>query len=179
VAGAAPSLPFFYYHLPSMTGVDIFVAPFLEAAAERIPNLAGAKFTHENLADFLRCVRLDGGRYTMLFGRDEMLLAGLALGAPGAVGSTYNLMAPVFLRMIAAFEAGDLEAARAEQAKATEAIVAMLPYGGVPAFKAAMKLIGLDLGPVRPPLRPLDEDQTESLRCDLEAVGFFDFCSAP
>jgi len=177
VAAAAPDLPFYYYHIPSMTGVDIFVAELLEAAADRIPTLAGVKFTYENLLDFSRCVQLGGGRFNMLFGRDEILLAGLALGADGAVGSTYNFSAPLYLRIIEAFEAGDIAAARAAQARAGEIIVALLKYGGMPAFKAVMAMIGVDCGPVRPPLRPLTPERSRSLRTDLERLGFFDDCN--
>src|SRR3954469_8189210 len=100
VAAAAPALPFYYYHIPSMTGVHIPAAEFLRAAADRIPNLAGVKFTFENLMDYAECVRFSGGRFDVLFGRDEMLLAGLSLGAHGAIGSTYNFAAPVYHRII-------------------------------------------------------------------------------
>jgi N-acetylneuraminate lyase len=177
VADAAPDLALYYYHIPSMTGVDIYVAEFLEAAADRIPTLAGVKFTYEDLLDFSRCVRLRDGRFNLLFGRDEILLAGLALGAQGAVGSTYNLAAPLYLGIIEAFEAGDMDRARAEQAKAAEMIVVLLRYSGTSAFKAAMKLIGLDLGPVRPPLVPLTDIQTEALRQELSTLGFFEWCN--
>ncbi|MEI9893294.1 MAG: dihydrodipicolinate synthase family protein [Chthoniobacter sp.] len=112
VAAAAPALPFYYYQIPSMTGVSLSAADFLRAAAPRIPNLAGVKFTFENLMDFAECVRLEGGRYDIVFGRDEILVAGLALGARGAIGSTYNFLAPIFHEVIAAFEKGDLARAR-------------------------------------------------------------------
>jgi len=177
IAEAAQELPLYYYHIPSMTGVDIHVAEFLEAAADRVPTLAGAKFTHENLLDLSRCIRLDDGRFNILFGRDEILLAGLALGARGAVGSTYNLAAPIYLQVIEAFDAGDLDRARAAQAKASDMIVALLRYGGTNAFKAAMDLIGLDMGPVRPPLVPLTPIQTEALRQELSTLGFFEWCN--
>jgi dihydrodipicolinate synthase/N-acetylneuraminate lyase len=80
VASSAPELPFYYYHIPTMTGVSLPCVDFLTAAGGRIPNLAGLKFTFENLMDFLACVQLEGGRYDVIFGRDEILLAGLALG---------------------------------------------------------------------------------------------------
>ncbi|MCX7935226.1 MAG: dihydrodipicolinate synthase family protein, partial [Planctomycetota bacterium] len=112
IAAAAPNLPFYYYHIPAMTGVDVPVAAFLQAAAQSIPNLAGAKFTYENLLDFQLCLRAEGGRFDMLFGRDEFLLAGLALGAQGGVGSTYNFAAPLYVEIIAACKRGDFAAAR-------------------------------------------------------------------
>jgi dihydrodipicolinate synthase/N-acetylneuraminate lyase len=58
--------------------------------------------------DILRCLDVDPDRYEILFGCDEALLTGLSLGASGAVGSTYNFMAPLYLKLIQAFEQGRL-----------------------------------------------------------------------
>ena len=179
VASAAPDLPFYYYHIPSMTGVNFAMADFLRAAGETIPNLAGIKFTYENLMDFGLCLELENRRFDMVFGRDEMLLAGLGIGAKGAIGSTYNFAAPVYQRIIAAFEKGDLVTARAEQARANAMIEIFVRHGGLPAGKAIMQLIGLDCGPTRIPLRTLSTDQLAQLRRELEAVGFFDYCQRP
>ncbi len=173
VAAAAPELPFYYYHIPCVTGVKIAASAFLEVAVERIPNLAGVKFTDENLMDFAECVNFDNGRFDALFGRDEMLLAGLAVGAQGAIGSTYNYAAPVFLEIMRAFAAGDLKAARLAQAQANAMIKVLIRYGGMPpAGKAFMNLIGLDCGGCRRPLRELSVAQFEELRQAADAAGF-------
>ncbi len=174
IAAAAPELSFYYYHIPSMTGVGLACADFLAAAHGRIPNLAGIKFTHENLMDCLACLRFEGGHYNLLFGRDESLLAALVLGAQGAVGSTYNYIAPLFNDLRAAFAAGDLDAARALQEKANRIIQIMIDHGGQPAGKVIASLRGADLGPVRAPMRPLDAARTEKLRTALQEAGFFD-----
>jgi N-acetylneuraminate lyase len=172
IAGAAPRLPFYYYHMPAMTGVNLPMVEFLRLGAKRIPNLAGLKFTDENLMSYAQCVQLDKGRFNILFGRDEILLAGLALGATGAVGSTYNYMAPVYHRLMEAFKAGDLETARRWQQLSIDIIAVMVRHGGMPANKAMMKLIGLDCGPVRPPLRNLSAQEFKALQRDLASIGF-------
>jgi N-acetylneuraminate lyase len=127
--------------------------------------------------DFAECLRLDGGRYDLIFGRDEILVAGLSLGARGAIGSTYNFMAPIFREIIAAFDAGDLATARTKQAQANAIIEIFIRNGGLAAGKAIMKTIGLDCGPTRLPLRPLDEPQQAKLRDELQSAGFFNFPS--
>ena len=178
VAAAAPELPFYYYHIPCVTGVTLPAFDFLRAAADKIPSLAGVKFTHENLMDFASCARWDNGRFELLFGRDEMLLAGLSAGAEGAIGSTYNYAAPVYHRIIAAYKRGDMAAAQAEQARANAMIAVLIRFGGMPpAGKAFMKAIGLDCGAARLPLRSLSSEQAEALRAEAEAAGFFDFAS--
>jgi N-acetylneuraminate lyase len=179
VASAAPELPYYYYQIPSMTGVPFAGADFLRAARDRIPNLAGIKFTFENLMDFAESLRLEDGRYEVVFGRDEMLTAALALGAKAAIGSTYNYAAPIYLRLLKAFAEGNLKAAQEEQARANAVISLMLRFGGMSAGKAIMRIIGLDCGPVRSPLRSLSDTEERALRAELEKIGFFDFCSVP
>ena len=176
VAGGAPKLPFYYYTIPSMTGVSLSAADFLAAAESKIPNLAGIKFTFENLMDFSRATAHANGKFNVLFGRDEILLAGLSLGAKGAVGSTYNFAAPLYLRIIEAFQRGDLEAARRDQARAVEFIGVLDRFGGMVAGKTAMKLIGVDCGPVRLPLRAMSERDEAAFREALVQIGFFEYC---
>ncbi|HOD80880.1 MAG: 4-hydroxy-tetrahydrodipicolinate synthase [Planctomycetes bacterium ADurb.Bin126] len=179
IASAGPNLPFYFYHLPSMTGVSFAMADFLPQAAGRIPSLAGVKFTYEDLDDYQRCLAFDGGRLNVLFGRDEILVQALRLGARGAVGSTYNFAPGLYKRIIAAHEAGDSATADALQKRAVDMIDTCIraSRSGTPAFKAVMKMIGLDCGPARLPLRPLSDDEAERLRDQLQALGFFEYCA--
>lgn len=177
IASAAPDLPFYYYHMPAMTGVNIPVQEFLQAVDGEIPSLAGIKFTHEDLEDYRQSRANPGRPYNLLFGRDEILLSALRLGAPGAVGSTYNYAAPLFLRIMKSFSEGDPEAAERDQRRAREFIDIMSAHGGLPAGKTIMKFVGLDCGPVRLPLTSLDRNLEESLRAALERIGFFDYAS--
>lgn len=173
LASCAPETPFYYYHIPSMTGVDFPMVDFLRRAEGRIPNFAGIKYTHSDLMDYAACVRHAAGGYDVLFGRDEILLSALAVGATGAVGSTYNFAAPIYRRMMEAFAAGDLARAREEQARAAAVVRVFSKYGGLPAQKAIMAMRGLDCGPVRPPLRSLPPDAYRALREELRALGLF------
>ena len=179
VASAAPTLPFYYYHIPGMTGVEFPMADFLEAAAGAIPTLAGIKYTWEDLMDFGRCLDIEDGRFDLLYGRDETLLAGLALGARGAVGSTYNFAAPLYVRLMEAFDAGDLDTARDLQRRSREMIHMLYSTtrAFLPAAKRVMKMVGLDCGPVRPPMRNLTPEEAEHVRAELERLGFDDYCA--
>ncbi len=172
IASAAPDLPFYYYHIPSMTGVSIPCLDFLKAAKDRIPNLRGIKFTFENLMDYLACLRFEDGRFDIVFGRDEALVPALAIGAQGAIGSTYNFLAPPFQEAITAFRSSDLPAATAHQSGINEVIDVMIRHGGLPAGKAIMSLLGQDLGPVRLPLKSVSGTAMDQLRTDLKLVSF-------
>ncbi len=171
IAAAAPELAFYYYHIPSLSGVNLPMIDFLAAAEGAIPNLAGIKFTHGDLFDYQRCRAYHGGRYDILWGLDEALLGALAVGATGAVGSTYNYAAPIYLKMIEAFDRGDLEAARRCSRSAVRLVEILLKFGVLASGKAIMSLHGVDCGTPRPPVSPLTPDGRAQLLRDIEALG--------
>ncbi len=175
VASAAPELPFYYYEIPTMTGITLSPSEFLAQAADRIPNLAGIKFTSSNLMEYQLCRASHDGRFDIPFGFDEMMLGALALGATGAVGSSFNFAAPIYNRLIAAFQRGDLIAAREEQMRSVRTIQKLAARGYMGAAKATMKMLGVDVGPARLPCGNLDEAQTQTLRTELEQMGFFEW----
>ena len=157
-----------------MTGVNFPMKEFLPMAAERIPTFAGIKFTHEDLMDFGETLTAAGGRFTVMAGRDEILLSFLVLGATQAVGSTYNYAAPIYHRLMAMYAAGNLVEARRWQGVARGLVTLIVKFGGANANKAIMGMAtGLECGPVRTPLRNLNAQQTRKLRAELEASGFF------
>jgi N-acetylneuraminate lyase len=137
-ARSVPDTPLYLYHMPSMTGVDVNVTDFLRRAGERIPNLAGIKFTFEALDDYFEALRLEEGRYDVLWGRDEMLLGALAMGARGAVGSTFNAIPELSLKVMEEFSAGNLDLARDFQEKVIDVIRIL---AGTGSFFAALKVV--------------------------------------
>lgn len=174
VAGAASKLPFYYYNMPSMTGVSLSVVQFLREGSRLIPNLAGVKFTHNNLMELGECIALKQGEFEILNGYDETLIAGLSFGAEGGVGSTYNYIPAIYQELIKDFQAGDMEKARTLQLKAIEVVEIIIKYGGgVRGGKAIMNLIGIDCGPCRLPLSPFKEEEYVLLKDDLKRIGFF------
>lgn len=175
IASAAPELPFYYYEIPLLTGVSVPPSAFISQAAERIPNFRGIKFTSNNLMEYQLCRDFDGGRFDIPFGFDEIMLGALALGAKGAVGSSFNFAAPIYNRLIAAFARGDLDASRMEQMRSVRLIQCLASRGYMGAAKATMQMLGVDVGPARLPNVSLDTMRSGSLRQELETLGFFDW----
>src|SRR6185503_12238419 len=121
------------------------------------------------------CLRANSGAWDVPFGMDEHLLGALAMGAKGAVGSTYNFAAPIYHRLLAAFARGDMETAREEQFRAARLVQLLSGYGYMGAAKAVMGMLGVDVGPARLPNGSLTLEQIAQLRRDLEAIGFFEW----
>ena len=170
----AREIPFYFYDIPALTGVSLSMPDFLASAKDQIPTLAGLKFTNPDMMSYQLCLRADGGRWDVPWGIDEHMLGALALGAKGAVGSGFNFAAPIYNRLIAAFERGDLDAAREEQFR-VRLIQLFVSYGYMGAAKATMKMLGVDVGPARLPNNSLTREQTAKLRGELVAMGFFDW----
>ena len=175
IASAAPQTPFYFYDIPVLTGVHFSMPDFLAQARDRIPTLAGIKFTNSDLLAYQLCLRAEDGAWDVPWGVDEYLLAALALGAQGAVGSSYNFAAPIYQRLLAAIAAGDLASAREEQFRSVRLIQLLAGYGYMGAAKAVMGLLGVPVGPTRLPNGNLTAEQVEGLRHDLETLGFFDW----
>jgi N-acetylneuraminate lyase len=161
-----------------LTGVHLSMPDFLSVAQGRIPTLAGLKFTNPDLMSYQKCLQAEDGRFDILWGVDEYLLAALSLGAKGGVGSSYNFAAPIYLRMIEAFKTGDLVTARMEQYRSVQLIELLASYGYMGAAKAVMGFLGVDVGPARLPNSNLTPEQTNDLRTALETLGFFDWVTA-
>ncbi len=174
VASAAPDLPFYFYDIPVLTGVNVSMPDFLAQGREKIPNLAGIKWTNADLYSYQLCRHVPGD-FDLPWGNDEYLLAALALGATGAVGSTYCFAAPVYHRLLKAFAAGNLAAARQEQYRSCQLVQTLASYGYLGAAKATMKMLGVEVGPARLPNTNLNAEQAGELRNKLEAIGFFDW----
>ena len=177
IASAVPDMPFYYYHIPVLTGVDFPMYDLLKEVDGKIPNFAGVKYTHEDFMDYLSCLRFQNGKYDMLWGRDENMLPALSIGAKGAVGSTYNYAAPLYHQLIRAFEQGESEKAAQLQEQSIDMIRLLGKYGGIATGKAYMKLIGLDCGKFRLPVKNMSGEDFVKFTKDTEAIHFSAYSS--
>ena len=157
---SATSLPVIIYNVPARTGMTLNLDQLHTLLT--IPNVAGMKFT---ASDFYMLERLVTTHPDKRFynGSDEMLLSGLAAGADGGIGTTYNFQPQRMLSIYRLYKEGKMKEALEVQRKANEIIQSVLKYGVMPACKEVMRIGGLDYGTCRPPYLPLTADQSEGL----------------
>lgn len=177
VASVVPDFPFYYYHIPVLNGVNFQMLDLLKAVDGKIKNFAGIKYTHEDFMDFLSCMHYKEGKYQMLWGRDENMLPALSLGTKAAVGSTFNYAAPLYYDLINAFNNNKLKQAAAIQQQSIEMIRLLGQYGGISTGKAYMKLMGIDCGKFRLPVKNMSEAEFELFKKDTENIHFSSFSS--
>jgi N-acetylneuraminate lyase len=175
VSSCAPDLPYYYYHIPRMSGVSPDIVEFMQKACDRVPRFHGIKFSDFFLADLTTCLEFDNARLDILFGSDEMILGALATGAKGAVGSSFGFAAPLLLQIIAAYEAGKMEEAQTWMGKTVRLIRTINTEPGP--FHSCVKqvvwpLLGFEVGSCRVPQAMLSEEEVDHARARLEESGF-------
>jgi N-acetylneuraminate lyase len=174
IASAAPQLPFYYYHMPTLTGVGMDMVEFLQIGEKSIPNLAGIKYTASTLHEYQACLNFKDGKFDVLFGFDEMLLPALSVGAKGAIGSTYTFAAPVYLEIIKLYRSGMHDEARKLQLSVVDFIRCIIKHPSIAAQRAIMHMLGIDMGSPRLPLAELSDEAYNKLKADLKGVSFFE-----
>ncbi|MFL5802726.1 MAG: dihydrodipicolinate synthase family protein [Roseiflexaceae bacterium] len=166
IADSAAGTPVYLYNIPSATGVEITARVMAKLIA--IPTVRGVKYSSYNLFDMRNIIELAPGELTVLSGFDEVCLAGLCMGAHGAIGSTYNVMPATFAALYQAVQAGDLAAAQELQFRANRVIKALLTVPLIAGLKAVLSTWGYDCGGPRRPQRPLSAEERARL---LDAVA--------
>lgn len=180
IAAGCPDLPFYYYHIPGLTGAKADLVTFLEKADAAIPNLRGVKFTNEQIPVYLACQRAAGGQYDLAFGCDEMMLAGWSVGAKAYVGSTFNFMVPLYTQLIEAAEAGDMPEAGRLQRLSEQAIGTILSVGAFhPLVKTILSRLGVPCGPARLPMGAVTAAQAEEVWQKLHDIGIGPYLNPP
>ncbi len=147
----ASDLPMVLYYIPSRTGGK-FDVDFLERLSDS-DQVFGIKFTDMNIFLMERVVSRMRGKY-LYYGCDEMLLGGLALGANGGIGSTYNFAGERILKIAESLDNGDLETARRHQRIVNGYLEAMFKAGLLSSLKYLMRKFGVDCGECRRPVGP-------------------------
>lgn len=180
IAKGAPDIPFYYYHIPVLTRVNLPMLDFIEKAQEQIPNFAGIKYTEDNLSDFEQCAKIGMDALDMFFGIDEKYIDSLLVDAQGWVGSTYNHLAPLYHEVSRLVAQGDLENARRFQGKAIQFVQTLETLGGYHGGgKSFMRLLGLDMGPSRFPHNTFNDGLLNQAAQLFEKEGLSEYLSKP
>ncbi len=167
---AETSLPIIIYNNKPKTNVT--VEPATIAKLAEIDNIVAAKDSTGDMTNAEEYIRLTRGMdFSVMMGRDTLILAGLHYGASGAIASCANVAPRIAVDIYEKFQAKDYEGALEAQFRLSALRIAT-NMGSFPVtLKEALKLIGHDCGDCVPPILPLHEDQREKLRQVLIGMG--------
>ena len=159
---AAADMPLFIYNFPAGNGFGL-TADIAAEMFEEEKRIAGIKHTSTDLF-MLRQVKQRIPRAVVFNGFDEICLAGLSMGADGAIGSTYNFMGAKFVSLYNAFRAGDIEKAQKLQNEACAIIAVMCRFGVFQCEKEILTQMGIDMGQCRKPFLPLSAEGKKAVK---------------
>ncbi len=166
IADAVP-LPMIVYHAPALTGVSL-AGGHLARIFEH-DGVAGIKFTSYDLYQMQRLIASHPDK-TVINGHDEIFLAGMSVGSRTAIGSTFNFMPEVFIRIRALFLENRMEEAAALQDRANRVIDVLIGLGVFRGVKGMLNALGLSCGECRKPFLPLSREEYARLEEALEWV---------
>jgi len=175
IVEAAPKTPFYYYHIPFLSGVNLDPLKLTDISMDRLPTFCGIKYSDGASLHNLPLLESVAPGLEFLSGSDEAYLMSVAQGYQSAVGSTYNYAAPIYDNVRKSLSVGDFESAQLWQKRALDMIAAMFSTCGRSSLKVMMQMVGIDCGPVRRPIDPASPDQIMALRKRLEKMGWFEW----
>lgn len=163
----AAGMPVLIYNFPGNTHRPFDLSDPVTRKLFQSDFILGVKHTNQEVYQLER-IRALNPKLTVMNGYDETMVAGLALGADGNIGSTFNFMYPHYKKIYDLFRAGQIDAARALQVKANNIMAALCAVGLIPAIKWLLGDMGVPVGDPRRPFIPLTEEQGRRLKAVLE-----------
>ena len=157
-------LPMLVYNFPSFSGVTLSVAQLSEFLTD--DRFMGIKHTSNDYFA-LEQFKTNFPEKVIYNGFDEMFLAGLSMGADGAIGSTFNFMAEKFINIYNLFREGKQQEAFKVQQEANKIISTLCKVGVFQGEKAVLNLMGLDFGDVREPFAKITKEQYNLIEKDI------------
>ena len=158
----AAGMPVLIYNFPGNTHRPFDLNDPVTQKLFQSDFILGVKHTNQEVYQLERIKALNP-KLTMMNGFDETMVAGLALGADGNIGSTFNFMFPHYRKIYDRFRAGDIDGARELQVKANNIMAALCRVGLIPAIKWVLADMGVPVGEPRKPFMPLAPEQGEML----------------
>ena len=153
----AVEMPVIVYNFPGNTKVDFNLANPDYRALFQSSAIEGVKHTNQVVYQMERFMNLNP-ELKLFNGFDETMVAGMALGCTGSIGSTFNIMLPHYKKIFDAFREGRIKEAEAMQHKANNIMEALCSVGLIPAVKYVLSTQGIQAGKPRSPFAPLDAE---------------------
>lgn len=163
-------LPVLLYSNPGRTGITMSVE--LVTKLSRVDNIVGIKDSSGDLTLTTEYIRNANSDFSVLAGRDTLIYGTLLYGGKGAIAATANVVPELVVEIYEAFIKGDLEGAKKAQFRLAPLRIAF-GLGSFPVvIKDALKLVGIDAGSAREPIKSLSGVQREKLKKTLRDLGF-------
>ena len=166
----AVSIPVILYHIPGRTGVTMKPETIVTLCRE-VPNIVGVKEASGDFSAIAEIMHLSGGEIDVYSGNDDQIVPLLAMGGKGVISVLSNVAPRQTHEICASFFRGDVETSRRMQLEALPLINALFCEVNPIPVKAAMNLMGKEVGPMRLPLTTMEEQNQERLAKAMREYG--------
>jgi 4-hydroxy-2-oxoglutarate aldolase len=166
VADASP-VPVLLYNFTALTGVNLLPAAVSRLAVH--PNIAGMKESGGDVAQIADLVSDTPDEFSVLAGSASTFYAALCVGAAGGILALACVLPEACARLYQLTKEGRHDQARALQQQVVPLAKLLGSAYGVPGLKAALNLVGCDVGLPRPPLAPVPDAARVALREALQS----------
>lgn len=165
----AVDIPCILYNVPGRTGCSISEGVVKRLAGH--PNVMGIKEASGNMSYACKIARYLGPDFAMYSGNDDITVPILSVGGSGVISVLANILPKQTHDMVMAYLSGDTAAATAAQLRYLELINSLfLEVNPIP-VKAALNMMGWEVGPCRMPLYEMSQGAAQRLRAALEEAG--------
>ena len=165
----AVDIPCILYNVPGRTGCTISEGVVKRLAGH--PNVMGIKEASGNMSYACKIARYLGPDFAMYSGNDDITVPILSIGGSGVISVLANILPQQTHDMVMAYLSGDTTAATAAQLRYLELINSLfLEVNPIP-VKAALNMMGWEVGPCRMPLYEMSQGAAQRLRAALEEAG--------
>lgn len=162
--------PIIMYSVASRTGCNIEPATAARLIKE-VDNIVGIKEASGNISQVAKIMHLTDGKTDLYSGNDDQIVPILSIGGKGVISVLSNVAPQETHDICAKFFEGDVKGSLELQLKAIPLIEQLFCEVNPIPVKKAMKLMGMDCGPLRMPLTELTPQHEESLAKAMTEFG--------
>ena len=166
---AQVKIPLMLYYTPA-ANTTLDTKLFLRLL--ELDNVSSVKWTMKDYYKLIELITASEGRMKVINGPDEMLLCGLSAGCVGGIGTTYNVMLPLYKKIYELYQAGDMKGALEVQKQADKIVGVLIKYRGIQATKVVLEAMGFEVGNATFPMKAYTPEQKKQIFEEVVAAGF-------
>ncbi len=163
-------IPVVLYNIQGRTGVNI-TPETIAYLAHNVDNIVAVKEASGNISQVARIAQLAGDALDIYSGNDDQIVPLLSLGGKGVISVLSNIAPRQTHDIVAKFMEGDVAGSRELQLKALPLIESLFCEVNPIPVKEALNMLGWEVGPLRMPLTPMEEEHKEKLRQAMKDFG--------
>ena len=162
-------IPIILYNVPSRTGLNL--TPQTAKALSEVENIVAIKEASGNISQIAEVAALCGDNLNIYSGNDDQIVPILSLGGKGVISVVANILPKDTHDIVVKYLEGDIKGSMELQLKMIDVIKSLFIEVNPIPVKAALNILGFEVGSCRLPLTDMSERNAETLKNSLKTFG--------